>query len=198
MNGWILRNSTNQTLRSNSDTKTGREKIFPVFFFYITDNQLSLRSCHRHIKKPAFFFYFFVGSCFLVWAASLICFNHEYGIKLKSLCSMHCHQVYPFFFSVFLILFFQHFSITFNMFKPFFYGAIPLGVLPDFFEHCKKIFRRNLSVCCIFLQELIISHAFPYILNGCIRCLVTDHLHVPFQLIDSVNHPVFIPVISPE
>ena len=120
MNGWILRNSTNQTLRSNSDTKTGREKIFPVFFFYITDNQLSLRSCHRHIKKPAFFFYFFVGSCFLVWAASLICFNHKYGIKFKSLCSMHCHQVYPFFFSVFLILFFQHFSITFNMFKPFF------------------------------------------------------------------------------
>ena len=30
--------------------KTGREQIFPVFFFYITDNQLCVRSCHRHIK----------------------------------------------------------------------------------------------------------------------------------------------------
>ena len=50
MNGWILRNSTNQTLRSNSDTKREGEDL-SRFFFYITDNQLSLRSCHRHIKS---------------------------------------------------------------------------------------------------------------------------------------------------
>ena len=33
MNGWILRNSTNQTLRSNSDTKREGRRSFPFFSF---------------------------------------------------------------------------------------------------------------------------------------------------------------------
>lgn len=34
MNGWILRNSTNQTLRSNSDTKREGRRSFPFFLLH--------------------------------------------------------------------------------------------------------------------------------------------------------------------
>ena len=39
---------------------------------------------------------------------------------------------------------------------------------------------------------------FPDILDCCIWCFIFYHLHVPFQLIHSVRHPVFIPVIFSE
>ena len=74
--------------------KTGRSHIFPVFFFYITNDQFSLRPGHCYIKKPSLFFDFLIRHRFLIRTAALICLDHKYRIKFQPFCRMHCHQIH--------------------------------------------------------------------------------------------------------
>ena len=113
---------------------------------------------------------------------------------------MHGHQRHalPFLAAGFSCLLCQHFLVSFHVLEPFVNTLILFGILLDLFQDCHQLFRLHLPIRGVFTQVFVISHTFSDILDGRIWRLITDHLHIPLQLVNAVLHPRLVTVKIPQ